>query len=63
MHRIFPAALTLTCLVLAPLRYGQNTGQAAEKEVKPARTPDVVFVPTPQDVVEKMFGLEQKESA
>ena len=31
--------------------------QAVEKEVKQSRTPDVIFVPTPQNVVDKMLEL------
>lgn len=61
MYRTFPTALALACLIATPAVCGQETAeetrQEVRKEVKPARTPDVVFVPTPQDVVEKMLEL------
>jgi len=61
MYRTFPTALALACLIVTPAVCGQDTAQEikqeAKKEVKPSRTPDVVFVPTPQDVVETMLEL------
>ena len=46
------------CLIVAaaglcalPLAYGQG------QEQKPAREPDVIYVPTPQEVVDKMLAL------
>jgi SAM-dependent methyltransferase len=51
-------ALTMTCILLAQ-------GFAAETEQKPAavREPDVVFVPTPNDVVDKMLELADVKKA
>jgi len=63
MHPIVSATVATLCLTLAPAVYGQHIEQAAEKEAKPARTPDVVFVPTPQDVVEKMLELAEVRKA
>ena len=61
MYRTVPTALALVCLIATPAVCGQETtqetAQQAKKEAKPTRTPDVVFVPTPQDVVEKMLEL------
>ena len=51
-RNIAVVAIALTCVLLA-------RGFAAEVEQKPTTTrePDVVFVPTPNDVVEKMLQL------
>jgi len=43
-------------LLLTSASYGQDAQSAAKKE-KPTRTPDIVYVPTPHDVVAKMLEL------
>jgi len=43
----------LVCLFVCSAVYAQ----AVEEEVKKSRTPDVIYVPTPQDVVDKMLEL------
>ncbi len=50
LNRVFLGALLVVALAsLQPLSQGQ--------EQKPARTPDVIFVPTPHEVVDKMLEL------
>jgi len=46
-----------TCGIVAPCRAGEDRTdkKAAEKPLKKIRTPDVIFLPTPQDVVERML--------
>jgi ubiquinone/menaquinone biosynthesis C-methylase UbiE len=57
-RRHFLAALSAVgatgALVHAPLSFAQ-----AQKAAKALRTPDVVFVPTPNDVVNKMLEMAQ----
>lgn len=57
MYRIVSATVASLCLILTPAVYGQNTAQEVTKEAQKTRSPDVVFVPTPQEVVEKMLEL------
>ena len=45
-------ALTLTCVLLAP-----DFAAEAQQKSAPPREPDVIFVPTPNDVVDKMLEL------
>jgi SAM-dependent methyltransferase len=52
-NRIIVAIATLVCLFVGSV----VCTQAVEQEVKGTRTPDVIFVPTPQHVVEKMLEL------
>jgi len=59
MHRTFPATLAVLCLILVPAVFGQETAQEATEEAKAPKKPDVIFVPTPQDVVEKMLELAE----
>jgi len=59
MNRILPATVTALCLLVGPALFAQQTGQQTGSEVKKKRTPDVVFVPTPHDVVEKMLELAE----
>ena len=56
MYRTLFATLATLGLILTPGLVNQTSG-AEKKEVKKTRTPDVAFVPTPQDVVEKMLEL------
>jgi tRNA G37 N-methylase Trm5 len=37
--------------------FGRSTAQSQEKDPKPPRDPDVIYVPTPDEVVEKMLTL------
>ncbi|MFC1597178.1 methyltransferase domain-containing protein [Planctomycetota bacterium] len=57
MHRIVSATVAVLCLMATPAVRGQDTVLAAEKKANKTRTPDVVYVPTPQDVVEKMLEM------
>jgi len=60
MYRIVLSTVALLSLVFSPALYGQQTAEkeATEKKVaEETREPDVVFVPTPQEVVEKMLEL------
>src|SRR5947209_1882203 len=60
--RLLAAAMVLTMfssLALAPIARGQATDTApASRETTPKR-PDVVFVPTPQEVVDRMLELAE----
>ncbi len=56
MNRILPTTLAVLCLTVTPALFGQDVVQEAAKKAE-KRTPDVVFVPTPHDVVEKMLEL------
>src|SRR5947209_5205658 len=53
-RRCVPCCVVL--ILALPLAYGQ------EKEQKPAREPDVIYVPTPQEVVDKMLALADVRS-
>ncbi|MHC4399599.1 MAG: SAM-dependent methyltransferase [Planctomycetota bacterium] len=53
MQRIAATGVALLCLVLTPAL----DGQAAEAKGK--KRPDVIFVPTPQRVVDKMLEMAQ----
>ena len=57
MYRMLPTTVASLCLIATPALYGQDIAQEAKNEVKQTRTPDVVFVPTPQEVVDKMLEL------
>ena len=54
MRKLMPFAL-LSALVAITL-IGIRPGQAQDKD-KPLREPDVIYVPTPQDVVERMLEM------
>jgi SAM-dependent methyltransferase len=56
LRRVSPVALVM-CLVLAAAALGQAADQKGAKKAKSARKPDVVFVPTPEPVVDKMLEL------
>ena len=59
MQRIVPKTIAIICLALAPAVCGEAPVQEAQQEAKAARRPDVIFVPTPQEVVDKMLELAQ----
>lgn len=44
-------------LVLTTAAYGQDAAAPAAKKAKPSREPDIVYVPTPHDVVSEMLEL------
>ncbi len=52
MKRCIPAAILAVAVSVASL-----TLLAAHAQDKPAREPDVIYVPTPNEVVDKMFEL------
>ena len=61
MYRIVPPIVIALILSVSPALRGQDTAQpkAPTEEGKKLREPDVVFVPTPQEVVDKMLELAQ----
>lgn len=50
------ACLTATAIALALISVSRP---AAQEKDKPAREPDVIYVPTPQEVVDRMLQLAQ----
>jgi precorrin-6B methylase 2 len=63
MYRIFRSLVIALTLSISPVLWGQEqekTPQAPPAKKAPQhRAPDVIFVPTPQDVVEKMLELAE----
>jgi tRNA G37 N-methylase Trm5 len=60
MKRVLLAGLAILCLTYVPVRAADaviDKKADAPVEKKASRTPDVVYVPTPNDVVEKMLEL------
>jgi SAM-dependent methyltransferase len=57
MFRTFWTALVVVGLVVFPAVCPQVLAQEKPEEAKPARTPDVIYVPTPDEVVAKMLEL------
>jgi outer membrane protein assembly factor BamB/precorrin-6B methylase 2 len=59
MCRVLSSLAIALTLSIHPFLWGQETAQetAVAEEAKNAREPDVIFVPTPQDVVDKMLDL------
>ena len=60
MHRTFLPLVMALVLSVNPALRGQDTAQLRAPSAEGAenvRAPDVVFVPTPQDVVDKMLEL------
>ena len=60
MYRIVLSMVAALSLIVSPALCGQATVEKeapAKKEAKKPREPDVVYVPTPQDVVDKMLKL------
>ncbi len=58
MYRIVLSTVAALLLIPGPALCGQETAEKEappEKEAKKFRQPDVVYVPTPQDVVERML--------
>ncbi len=56
-YRTFaPVALVLGVL-LTPAAHGQQAAESPTKKAKAAREPDIVYVPTPHDVVAEMLEL------
>ena len=57
------AIVLFVCFGLVALGYGQQNSfpilDDANQELKEIRTPDILFVPTPQEVVEKMLELAE----
>ena len=54
MNRFCWVIVAVVGLVAAPVL---SVAQEATKEKAPQRTPDVIYVPTPQAVVEKMLEI------
>ena len=49
----------LICCLGAAVVFSQDKSDSPKKGDAPKRTPDVIFVPTPQDAVEKMLELAE----
>lgn len=49
----------LLCCLGAAVVFSQQKSDSSKKTDAPKRTPDVIFVPTPQDAVEKMLELAE----
>lgn len=56
MNRILTSAV-IVCLLLGPVAFGQQPAAEHEEPERPAPVPDVMYVPTPNDVVAKMLEL------
>ena len=54
MYQVLPKTVVV-CLLVTSALWAQET----ELRDKPSRDPDVIFVPTPQDVVEKMLEMAE----
>ena len=59
MHRIVPLAIAILCFTVAPALSGEAAVQEATQKAKADRKPDVIFVSTPQEVVDKMLELAE----
>ena len=59
MRSSVPKTLAILCLVVAPALCGEEAVKQAKPQAKTARKPDVIFVPTPQEVVDKMLELAE----
>ena len=62
MYRIVPWLVIALTVSIGPALCGQDVDQQkppVEEDAKKVRAPDVHFVPTPQDVVEKMLELAE----
>jgi len=57
MVRIVPFAVAVVCGLTASSVCARDVAEAAAEDDKGQRTPDVIFVPTPPEVVEKMLEL------
>ena len=57
MCRVLASLAIALTLSISPFLWGQDTTQetAVAEESQNAREPDVIYVPTPQDVVDKML--------
>ena len=67
MYRIFPSLVIALTLAINPVLWGQEQEEAPQaspaEESAERRAPDVIYVPTPQDVVEKMLELAKVKKA
>ena len=59
MCRVLASLAIALTLSISPFLWGQDTTEetVVAEESKNAREPDVIYVPTPQDVVDKMLDL------
>ena len=55
MYRVASRIATLLCITVATALYAQETAQEVKQEGEPKRHPDVIYVPTPDDVVAEML--------
>lgn len=64
MKRTLPLLVTIVAVAIASyISVAQTrapvTGRGGATELQPSRTPDVIFVPTPHEVVDKMLELAE----
>src|SRR5580704_3311739 len=58
MRRRLPSSCIAIALGLFAVGlFGMSTAQSQDKDQKPPRDPDVIYVPTPDEVVDKMLAL------
>ncbi len=57
MYRFVLQAVAALALVASPLLCSPGSAQAVETELKKIKDPDVVFVATPQELVDKMLKM------
>ncbi len=57
MNHFARLTAVLLCLAVTSVPYAQDAADKAAQDTKKAREPDVIYVPTPQDVVDKMLEL------
>ncbi len=57
MYRIAAGTIAVVYLAVTAALYAEDVVQLSEQQTETERKPDVIFVPTPDDVVQKMLEL------
>jgi protein-L-isoaspartate O-methyltransferase len=57
MNRALSATTVAFCLALAPVAHGQDAAPATTKSDQANPVPDIVYIPTPHDIVARMLEL------
>lgn len=57
MNRVVRLTVVLSCLAVNSVVYAQDAADKAVEDAKKDRKPDVIFVPTPHEVVDKMLEV------
>ncbi len=63
MNRVARVSAVLLCLVVCSVAYTQDAADKATLDAKSDRKPDVIYVPTPNDVVEKMLEVAKVQES